>query len=202
MKTKKFYLTWKSFVVNVAVFIIGLTIGMVALIFYLSSKKHLGHRDVQVIRAAEGGYIDGDLIEVLYYATVKGNEIRLVCDELASQPVSPIHAVIRLKHNEELPGVQFCVAGVVRLGIDVEGFGRSGDYVWIIWALTSELMFKYSDPEWHPPVRPDRIINAYWVNARTGAVRSIFPPEVIRKQLQGPPPQEEKENKAPVTAGS
>jgi len=133
-----------------------------------------------------------DLMEVFYYETflrqfVADNEtMERLFRQLISQAVPPYVACERIRRKYPAAGDPY-FAGVACLGMDIQGFGKKGDIVWIIWSLvpTTELG---SGPVYRPLFRDNRIVNAYWVNARTGAVRSIFSPEVVRKQLQGPIP--------------
>ena len=150
--------------------------------------------DVQMrpIRAIEGGYVDGDLIEVLFNETFpsagvdKRGAISELCRRLASQPITPGKAceILGMKMLENPALDWHHLVGVVRLDVDIPGFGKRGDIIWVIWGTRPPFDHgNFSGNRLH--FRRYCIVNAYWVNARTGAVRSIFPPELIRKQLQG-----------------
>lgn len=159
---------------------------------YVYNRSYSDWNNARIIRAVDGGYIDGDLMEVLYYETfhkkfVADNEtMESLFRQLISQPVPPYVACEKIGQKYPAGGEPY-FAGVACLGIDIEGFGKKGDIIWVIWSLVPSAELG-SGPFYRPFFRDNRIVNAYWVNARTGAVRSIFPPEVVRKQLQGPLP--------------
>ena len=158
-------------------------------------KHAQSENQMRPIRAIEGGYVDGDLIEVLFNETFpsggvdKHDAIGALYRRLASQPISPGKAreMLGLKMLDNPDLAYHHLVGVACLDVDIPGFGKRGDIIWIIWGTRPSFEHgNFSGNRLH--FRRYRIVNAYWVNARTGAVQSIFPPELVRKQLQGPLP--------------
>ncbi len=77
--------------------------------------------------------------------------------------------------------VPVCVA-VFPLGCDRKGFGRAGDVVWSCLVLKAEPRAKNAIE--YPECNAWQVTNVLWINARTGAIESLFPVE--RKESPKP----------------
>ncbi|GEM_PF-6980951 len=121
------------------------------------------------------------LIGLLSRPQQQTEQFRRICKRLLSpqaQVPSPPEADYRVHAHlgREPHGTRtfpVCVT-VFPLGCDRKGFGRAGDVVWSYLVLKAEPRARNSIsglPEHHAW----QVINVLWINARTGAIASLFP---------------------------
>ena len=98
-------------------------------------------------------------------------------DKLNTMAVpDPESAVAAVKVPFPVFNHQRAVVSLIFLGRDVEGLGKAGDLVWVVWnvkAILPEKPFERGQLN-VPPGFLATISNCYLVNARTGEVFSVF----------------------------
>ena len=104
-------------------------------------------------------------------------------DKLNTMAVpDPESAVAAVKVPFPVFNHQRAVVSLIFLGRDVEGLGKAGDLVWVLWdakLIPPEKPFDEHGQLNVPPGFLATISNCYLVNARTGEVFSVFPDQRI-----------------------